>query len=141
MHVLVVKCALCQHVVVGTALVGAYIDCGLMDDAGKAFAEMDEANMVSWSVIIGGYVRSCRWDEAWDAFSAMQRAGMLPVDSVLVMAIQVCSALLCLVLGKQLHALAVALGFERNTTVWNCLIDMYGKCGDMDSCRDRKSVV
>ncbi|KAM0879670.1 hypothetical protein ACQ4PT_034089 [Festuca glaucescens] len=109
MHVLVIKCALCQHVVVGTALVSAYIDFGLMDDAGKAFAEMDEPNMVSWSVIIGGYVHSCRWDEAWDAFSAMQRAEM--------------------------HALAVSLGFERNTTVWNCLIDMYSKCGDMDNCR------
>ncbi|VAI60579.1 pentatricopeptide repeat-containing protein At2g13600-like [Triticum dicoccoides] len=134
-HVVVIKCALCQHVVVGTALVSAYVDFGLMDDARNAFAEMDEANMVSWSVVIGGYVRSCRWDEAWDAFSAMQRAGVPPVDSVLVMAIQACSALLCLVRGKQLHALAVALGFERNTTVWNCLIDMYGKCGDMDSCR------
>jgi pentatricopeptide repeat protein len=135
-HVLVVKCALCRHVVVGTALVSAYVDSGLMDDAGKAFAEMDdEANMVSWSVIIGGYVRSCRWDEAWDAFSAMQRAGVLPVDSVLVMAIQACSALLCLVRGKQVHALAVSLGFERSATVWNCLIDMYGKCGDMGNCR------
>lgn len=133
-HVLVIKCALCQHVIVGTALVGAYVDFGLMDDAWKAFDEIEEANMVSWSVIIGGYVRYCRWGEAWDAFSAMRRAGVLPTDSVLVMAIQACGALLCLDRGKQLHALAVALGFVRNTTVWNCLIDMYGKCGDMDSC-------
>lgn len=34
-----------------------------------------------------------------------------------------------------MHTMAVVLGFERNATVWNCLIDMYGKCGSMESCR------
>ncbi|KAG8072290.1 hypothetical protein GUJ93_ZPchr0006g44934 [Zizania palustris] len=133
-HALVIKCALCQHVVVGTALVDAYIDFGLMDGARKAFDEITDANIVSWSVLIGGYVRSSLWEEAWDAISAMQRAGVLPSVSVLVMAIQACSALGLLVHGKQLHALAIVLGFERNANVWNCLIDMYGKCGDIDSC-------
>jgi pentatricopeptide repeat protein len=51
------------------------------------------------------------------------------------MAIQACGALGCLVRGKQMHTMAVVLGFERNATVWNCLIDMYGKCGSMESCR------
>ncbi|KAL6911453.1 hypothetical protein ACP4OV_000258 [Aristida adscensionis] len=134
-HGLVIKCALCQHVVVGTALVDGYVDFGLVDDAGKAFDEISEANVVSWSVIIGGYARSSWWGEAWDAFLAMQHSGVLPNVSVLVMAIQACGALGCLVRGKQVHTMAIVLGFERNATVWNCLIDMYGKCGDMSSCR------
>uniref|UniRef100_J3LGU8 Pentatricopeptide repeat-containing protein n=2 Tax=Oryza brachyantha TaxID=4533 RepID=J3LGU8_ORYBR len=134
-HALVIKRALCQHVIVGTALVDAYTDFGLMDDARKVFDEIADTNIVSWSVLIGGYVRSSRWEEALDAFSAMQHAGVLPNDSVLVMTIQACSALGRLVHGKQLHALAVVLGFERNVTAWNCVIDMYGKCGDVDSCR------
>ncbi|KAF0932554.1 hypothetical protein E2562_010436 [Oryza meyeriana var. granulata] len=134
-HALVIKCALCQHVIVCTALVDGYTDFGLMDDARKVFDEITDTNIVSWSVLIGGYVRSSRWEEALDAFSAMGRAGVIPNDSVLVMAIQACSALGRLVHGKQLHALAVVLGFERNPTVWNCLMDMYGKCGDIDGCR------
>ncbi|KAG8059510.1 hypothetical protein GUJ93_ZPchr0002g26671 [Zizania palustris] len=133
-HALVLKCGLCQHVVVGTSLVDACVDLGRMDDARKAFDEITDTNMVSWSVLIGGYVRSSRWEEAWDAFSAMQIVGVLPNVCILVMAIQACSALGRLAHGKQLHVLAVVLGFERNATVGNCLIDMYGKCGDIGSC-------
>ncbi|KAL6635089.1 hypothetical protein ACP70R_027760 [Stipagrostis hirtigluma subsp. patula] len=134
-HGLVIKCVLCQHVVVGTALVNAYVDFGSVDDARKAFDEISEANVVSWSVIIGGYARSSRWGEVWEAFCAMQRSGVLPNVSVLVMAVQASGALGCLIRGKQTHTMAVVLGFERNATAWNCLIDMYGKCGDMNSCR------
>jgi len=134
-HGLVINCSLCQHVVVGTALAAAYIDFGLVDDASKVFNDISQPNVVSWSVIIGGYARSSQWDKAWDAFSAMQCSGLLPNVSVLVMAIQACGALGCLVRGKQMHTMAVVLGFGRNATVWNCLIDMYGKCGSMESCR------
>ncbi|GJM86768.1 hypothetical protein PR202_ga02658 [Eleusine coracana subsp. coracana] len=134
-HSLVIKCALCQHVVVGTALVDAYVDLGLVDDARKVFDEISEPNVVSWSVIIGSYASSSRWDEVWDAFCTMQRSSVLPNVSVIVMAIQACGALGSLVRGKQMHAIASVLGFERNATVWNCLIDMYGKCGNMESSR------
>ncbi|OEL20106.1 Pentatricopeptide repeat-containing protein, partial [Dichanthelium oligosanthes] len=134
-HGLVIKCSLCQHVVVGTALADAYVDFGLVDDARKVFDIISEPNVVSWSVIIGGYARCSRWDEAWDAFMAMQHSGALPNVSVLVMAIQACGALGCLVRGKQMHTMVAVLGFERNATVWNCLIDMYGKCSGMESCR------
>lgn len=134
-HGLAIKCALCQHVVVGTALVDGYVDFGLMDDARKAFDKISEPNMVSWSVIIGSYASSSRWDKVWDAFCAMQRASVLPNVSVIVMAIQACGALGSLVRGKQMHTIAIVLGFERNATVWNCLIDMYGKCGNMESSR------
>uniref|UniRef100_A0A0D9VKQ4 Pentatricopeptide repeat-containing protein n=1 Tax=Leersia perrieri TaxID=77586 RepID=A0A0D9VKQ4_9ORYZ len=134
-HALIIKCARCQHVIVGTTLVDGYTDFGLMDDARKVFDEITGANIVSWSVLIGGYARSSRWEEALDAFCSMRHAEVLPNYSVLVMGIQACGALGRLVHGKQLHALAVVLGFERNTTVWNCIIDMYGKCGDIDSCR------
>ncbi|CAN6274535.1 unnamed protein product [Urochloa humidicola] len=134
-HTLVIKCSLCQHVVVGTALVDAYVGFGFLDDARKVFDEIREPNAVSWSVIIGGYARSSRWAEVWAAFSAMQHSGVLPNVSVLVMAIQASGALGCQVRGKQMHAIAVVLGFGMNAAVWNCLIDMYGKCGSMESCR------
>lgn len=134
-HGLVINCSLCQHVVVGTALAAAYIDLGLVDDASKVFDDISQPNVVSWSVIIGGYARSSQWDKAWDAFSAMQCSGLPPNGSVLVMAIQACGALGCLVRGKQAHTMAVVLGFERSATVCNCLIDMYGKCGSVESCR------
>jgi pentatricopeptide repeat protein len=134
-HGLAIKCGLCQHVVVGTALVDGYVDFGLLDDARKAFDGISEPNVVSWSVIIGSYARSSRWDKVWDGFRAMQRTGVLPNVSVIVMAIQACGALGSLVRGKQMHTIATVLGFERNSTVWNCLIDMYGKCGSMESSR------
>lgn len=132
-HGLVIKCSLCQHVVVGTALADAYVDFSLLDDASKVFEDISEPNVVSWSVIIGGYARSSRWEEAWDAFMAMQHSGVLPNVSVLVMAIQASGALGCLVRGKQMHAMGVVLGFGMNSTVWNCIIDMYRKCGSMES--------
>ncbi|TVU28417.1 hypothetical protein EJB05_19934, partial [Eragrostis curvula] len=134
-HGLVIKCALHQHVIVGTALVDGYVDFGLVDDARKSFDEISEPNVVSWSVIIGSYASSSRWNEVWAAFCAMQRASVLPNVSVIVMAIQACGALGSLVRGKQMHTIATVLGFERNATVCNCLIDLYGKCGSMDSSR------
>ncbi|WVZ73765.1 hypothetical protein U9M48_022041 [Paspalum notatum var. saurae] len=134
-HALVIKCSLCQHVVVGTALVDANVDFGFLDDARKVFDEIREPNVASWSVIIGAYVRSSQWDKALDAFSAMWCSGVLPNVSVLVMAVQACGALGCLVQGKQVHTMAAVLGFESNARVQNCLIDMYGKCGNMESCR------
>ncbi|KAF2313592.1 hypothetical protein GH714_012318 [Hevea brasiliensis] len=55
-HGCLVKTGLGFSVKTSNALINMYVKCGLMGEARRVFSEMDERNVVSWSVLLEGVV-------------------------------------------------------------------------------------
>ncbi|KMZ57109.1 putative pentatricopeptide repeat-containing protein [Zostera marina] len=104
-----------------------------MAEATKVFAEMEEVDCVSYNIMISGFARKeARFEcvfllrELWERTSDLK---LLPFASVLTIA----SGEGDVEMGKQIHAIAILTNAASDLLVANALIDMYSKCGDLDS--------
>ncbi|KAF5200512.1 Pentatricopeptide repeat-containing protein [Thalictrum thalictroides] len=133
-HGFVIKTGLNENLVVGGSLVDGYVRFGLMDEAVNAFEEVDGKNVIIWNAIISGYVKIMRWEEAWSVFHRMEKLGVVPDQFTFATVLRACSFLRSLDRGMHVHAKLIVQNFVSDVFVGNSLIDMYAKCGDLDSC-------
>ncbi|XP_065880335.1 pentatricopeptide repeat-containing protein At3g12770-like [Euphorbia lathyris] len=119
-----------------------YLKCGCIDEAHKLFNKMESTNLVTWNAMIAGYAQAM--DLAKDDFSVHQsgtealriflklnRTDMKPDLFTLSSMFTVCSRLLALEQGEQFHAHTVKSGFLSDVVVGTALVNMYGKCGNI----------
>ncbi|XP_057429116.1 pentatricopeptide repeat-containing protein At5g19020, mitochondrial-like [Lotus japonicus] len=67
--------------------------------------------------------------------NARQNQNLAQCERALVSALKSCSSLSFPSQGRQIHSLALKLGFHSNTFIQNTLIDMYAKCGSIFDAR------
>ncbi|XP_028072103.1 pentatricopeptide repeat-containing protein At2g13600-like [Camellia sinensis] len=121
-----------------TSMVIAYARASRLEDAYQVFNQMPTKNTVSWSALISGFAQNGCGDEALDLFVHMQEEGIfLPNAFTYVGVLSACANLALLDRGKQPHGHIIRIinGEEFNVFLFNALIDMYCKCGDMKSTR------
>ncbi|WCJ35657.1 Pentatricopeptide repeat (PPR) superfamily protein [Euphorbia peplus] len=117
-----------------------YLKCGCVDEAQKLFSNMESTNLVTWNAMIAGYAQAMDLEkddmlvhqsgmEALSIFLKLNRTGMKPDLFTLSSMFTVCSRLLALEQGQQLHAHTVKSGFLSDVVVGTALVNMYGKCG------------
>ncbi|WOG88952.1 hypothetical protein DCAR_0208187 [Daucus carota subsp. sativus] len=100
----------------------------------KLFEEMPEKNVFSWNGLIGSYAHNGRLTEVLGAFKRMLRESHVsPNDATLVIVLSACSRLGALDMGKWVHAYVESSEYKENVYVGNGLIDMYAKCGMIES--------
>ncbi|KAH6761052.1 Tetratricopeptide repeat superfamily protein [Perilla frutescens var. frutescens] len=128
-HCLAVKNGCSQIVSVGNAVVTMYSKCGSIEDAVRAFELSTDKNAITWSAMITGHAQSGNGEEALVLFKDMHSFGMKPSKYTLVGVLNACSDTEEIVVGKQVHAYLVKLGFEFQMYIATALIDMYAKCG------------
>lgn len=115
-----------------TAMVYGYARSGQKTEAIGLLKGMEEKNLVSWTALISGLVQTGRSIEGLNLFVEMRREGVADVDPFILSSVVGASAnVAALELGKQIHCLVLALGFESNLFVGNALVDMYAKCSDL----------
>lgn len=90
-------------------------------------------NLVSWSAVIAGFAQNGYDEEAIQLLSKMQAAGLEPNARTLASVIPSCARLRRLSLGKELHGYIIRHDSMSNAFVVNGLLDMYRRCGDMNS--------
>nr|ABR17838.1 unknown [Picea sitchensis] len=122
-----------SDVIVGTALASMYTKCGSLENARQVFDRMPKRDVVSWNAIIAGYSQNGQPYEALALFSEMQVNGIKPNSSTLVSVMPVCAHLLALEQGKQIHCYAIRSGIESDVLVVNGLVNMYAKCGNVNT--------
>ncbi|KAJ8774771.1 hypothetical protein K2173_017217 [Erythroxylum novogranatense] len=100
--------------------------------ARKVFDEMPKFDSVSWTVMISGYARLGMSHDAIGLFREMQIAGVCADEITMVSVLSACTDLGALELGKWVEFYIGKQRIQKKVELWNALIDMYAKCGDID---------
>lgn len=124
-----------KDVVTWTALINGYVKSGQIVIARQLFDEMPEKNAVSWSAMINGYVQLGLFREALELFPDMQTAGFLPNHAGIVGALTACAFVGALDQGRWIHAYVNRKGMRLDTVLGTALVDMYTKCGCVETAR------
>ncbi|XP_058095319.1 pentatricopeptide repeat-containing protein At2g33680-like [Magnolia sinica] len=135
-HAYIIKSGFQSNAFIGSALIDMYAKCGSVNDAFRAFSNMGEQDLVTWSTMMASYAQHGHGEEALKLLSEFQDRSSVPVnDSILSSCLSACSSLVALDMGKQIHARTIKTGFESHLHVSCGIIDMYCKCGSIEDAR------
>ncbi|KAI3897089.1 hypothetical protein MKX03_009692 [Papaver bracteatum] len=121
-----------------TSLVVMYGKCGDIKTARKIFdrTSKSERDVAVWTTIISGYAALNFLDQAFELLRQMRNAGIYPNEITMVNLLSLCAETGALHLGKSIHAYIDKQGILSDVILTTTLVDMYAKCGDIDSaCR------
>ncbi|KAJ4950090.1 hypothetical protein NE237_026922 [Protea cynaroides] len=127
-----------RDVVSWTSMVVTYARASQLEKAHWIFNQMPVKNAISWTALITGLAQNGRGDEALDLFEQMQDEGIPPSAFTFVGLLSACADLALIERGKQLHGCITRNSYRSdlfNVFIFNALIDMYAKCGDMKSAK------
>lgn len=123
-----------MNIFVANALVDFYSACDSLYDARKAFEAIPPKDVISWNSIVWVYANNGLLLDALELFSGMQLWGNRPSIRSLLGLLNLASGTKNIAFGKQIHSYAVKSGFECGSVhIQSSLINMYGKCGDIES--------
>ncbi|XP_073014345.1 pentatricopeptide repeat-containing protein At2g34400 [Typha latifolia] len=116
----------------GSALIDMYGKCGDLVAARRIFDGILKKDVVLWNAMITGYAQNGMSNEAIALFHAMREASVNPDKITLVGVLSSCAAVGAVQLGTRLDEYASQKGLYDNVYVGTALVDMYGKCGNLD---------
>ncbi|KAF8394398.1 hypothetical protein HHK36_020606 [Tetracentron sinense] len=125
-----------RDVISWTAVINGYAKSRQLLIARQLFDQMPEKNVVSWSAMITGYAQVGMFKEALELFNEMQLSGFRPNHAGIVGALSACAFLGALDQGRWIHAYVDRNGIELDRVLGTALIDMYAKCGCIETARN-----
>ncbi|CAI0398668.1 unnamed protein product [Linum tenue] len=132
-HGLVVSLALENDVRVQTALIEMYFNCSSSETGLKIFRQSPNKNLIMWGSVISNCAQNGYPNESLQLFEDFMILNGFPDLVILLAALRACSSLALKRSGVELHGMAVKLGLTLDAFVGGALVDLYGKCGDMNS--------
>ncbi|OMO52344.1 hypothetical protein COLO4_37265 [Corchorus olitorius] len=104
--------------------------------AKKVFHKTPVRDVVTWNLMIGGYVRNARFEEAVDFFREMVGSNVEPDKFTFASVMAACARLGALNHALWVHSLITEKEIELNAILSSALIDMYSKCGRIQTAKD-----
>ncbi|PQQ17845.1 pentatricopeptide repeat-containing protein [Prunus yedoensis var. nudiflora] len=135
LHGLAIKYGIMGETSIGNAALTMYGKHGMVEEAETMFYVLDERNLISWTALLSMYVKNGHADMALKVFLEILDLGIGFDSSCLSTALDSCSECRNLELGHQIHASVIKLGFCSGVNVGTALIDIYAKCGNLQSAR------
>ncbi|KAM0852926.1 hypothetical protein ACQ4PT_051435 [Festuca glaucescens] len=137
LHGQAIRFGYCTQLFTQTALMNMYFVCGLAAHARRVFDEMKARDVVAWTGMVSGYVDSGMHPQAVEVFQEMRggEEAVGPNGATVVSVASACAGLGSLEYAKWLHGYVEKVGLENRVIVTNALMDMYGKCGGLESAR------
>ncbi|XP_010437515.1 PREDICTED: pentatricopeptide repeat-containing protein At4g35130, chloroplastic-like [Camelina sativa] len=123
------------HLVLETALIDMYGECGQLKSAEVIFDRMAEKNLVSWNSIIAAYVQNGKNYSALELFQELWDSSLVPDSTTIASILPAYAECLSLSEGRQIHAYIVKSRYVSNTIILNSLVHMYAMCGDLEDAR------
>lgn len=121
-----------EYNILGPALVDLYSTCGNIRYAHKILCASRERHIVSWNILISHCVEEGMLKEALTLFRKMQSYSITPDSFTLATVLSACGKFGVLLYGHQIHGHVLRTSCS-SEFVLNSLIDMYAKCGYVDS--------
>ncbi|KAI8573632.1 hypothetical protein RHMOL_Rhmol01G0292100 [Rhododendron molle] len=118
------------------ALVGMYAKCGAIDDAKQLFDKMPERDLVSWTVMIGAYAECGNANESLALFDRMREEDVIPDKVAMVTVVNACAKMGAMHKARLVHEYIWRRNFSLDVILGSAMIDMYAKCGNLDSARE-----
>ncbi|PKA57185.1 Pentatricopeptide repeat-containing protein [Apostasia shenzhenica] len=116
------------------SMIDGYCKAGLLRNAKELFDQMGSAkNSVTWNTMISGYLHQREFSVAISMFREMQVENVKPTEVTMVSLLAACAHLGALSLGRWIHAYICNHRLRIDVVLGNALIDMYFKCGGIDS--------
>ncbi|PON91716.1 Tetratricopeptide-like helical domain containing protein [Trema orientale] len=135
LHGLSVKYGVVGESPIGNALITMYGKHGMVEEVERMFGTMDERDLISWTALLTAYLRRGNADKAVNVFSETLGLGF-ECDSVyLSILLDGCSEWRNLELGSQIHGFVIKFGYLTDVKIGTALVDMYAKCGDLQSSK------
>ncbi|XXG72139.1 hypothetical protein AAC387_Pa07g1300 [Persea americana] len=131
-HGLAIKTGLDSDCFTGSALIRMYSGFKNMEDAFKAFQMLAFKDVASWNSLIEGYGRSDQGERGLQVFIAFMESGLKADEITITSVVGICTDLVMLECGKQVHSLSLKGGLDGRIRIGNSMIDMYSKCGSLD---------
>ncbi|PKA52025.1 Pentatricopeptide repeat-containing protein [Apostasia shenzhenica] len=130
-HNMVMKAGLGLDPFVGCSLIDMYCKCGMLEAAQGLHKRIVNPTIVSWNSIISGFSLHKQSEEAQNVFSWMLEIGLQPDNFTYASALDTCSNLATVGLGKQIHAHIIKKELNKDVFISSTLVDMYAKSGNM----------
>ncbi|KAL0412066.1 UNVERIFIED_CONTAM: Pentatricopeptide repeat-containing protein, chloroplastic [Sesamum latifolium] len=134
-HGYALKVGMVSEVSVGSSIFTMYSKCGDLEESLKAFEQLERKDNISWTSMIAGLAEHGCADKAVQMFRQMEFENSVPDEKILATILNSCSALHSLKLGREIHGFALRCGFVEHTIIDDALVNMYSKCGDLNSAK------
>ncbi|XP_071714713.1 pentatricopeptide repeat-containing protein At4g14850-like [Rutidosis leptorrhynchoides] len=136
-HVHTLKFGLLSDVFTANSLVNMYAKCGSIVDAKRAFFEVCEKSIVSWSAMIGGLAQHGHGKEALILFDDMLKDGFTPNNVTLVSVLCACNhAGLVSQATRYFESMEDLYGIKPTHEHYACMIDILGRNGKLNEAMD-----
>lgn len=113
----------------------ALSDWGSMEYACSIFRCIDEPVSFVFNTMIRGYVKDMNWGQALLLYHEMLESGVEPDNFTYPLLLKACARLSALEEGMLIHGHTFKFGLQDDLFVQNSLINMYGKCANLElSC-------
>ena len=122
-------------IAVGTALVHMYGKCEDLEEAYRAFYDIPNRDVVTWTSMITTHTEKGKGNEAICLFEMMVQEGIVPNEVTFVSGLDACASQPDLVQGKKMHIYLRDFRLDSQVIAANALINMYGKCGDLENAQ------
>ncbi|MCL7032297.1 hypothetical protein MKW94_030708 [Papaver nudicaule] len=129
------KHGLDTDVYVQNTLIHFYGSCRQISDARQVFDEMSCRSVVSWTAIIKASIENLKIEDSFAIFAKMRICGFEPDEATMVVLLSACAEIGNLSLGKWVHCQVIKKGIMLNCQLGTALVDMYAKCGALDSAK------
>ncbi|KAL8266963.1 hypothetical protein R6Q59_004307 [Mikania micrantha] len=118
---------------VGTSVMDMYAKCGRVDLAHQVFVRMSEKDSVSWNSMITSFCHNSQPEKAIDLFQEMGSKGAKYDFVSISAALSACANLALFGYGKAIHGFMTRGALKTDVYAESALIDMYAKCGNLES--------
>ncbi|WZZ40213.1 hypothetical protein YC2023_036472 [Brassica napus] len=119
---------------VAHALIDMFTKCHALAAAKSLFDKCGfEKSTVSWNIMMNGYLINGQAEEAIAAFRQMKNENFQPNIVTFVNILHAAAQLAVLRDAMSVHARLIRFGYCSHTAIGNGLVDMYAKCGMIES--------
>ncbi|XP_031479346.1 pentatricopeptide repeat-containing protein At4g39952, mitochondrial-like [Nymphaea colorata] len=133
LHGLIIRLGVEGETLLCNSLVSMYCEFDNLEAAYQIFRKAPQQNHESWKCMIRGYVSKGLHLESMELFREMQYVGLKPDSDCLVVLLSACSQIEALSEGRCIHCYAIKRYMVEATRLGNMLVDMYSKCGDLNT--------
>ncbi|MCL7043434.1 hypothetical protein MKW94_010923 [Papaver nudicaule] len=139
LHCLVLKKGFLRQLFVSSGLIRMYSKCDCVGKARSVFDDLVDKDAVTWNSMISAYSQKGLYGEALDVLLLMLKNGadwkLLVNNFTFASIFKACAGLGWLRIGKCVHSCVIQLSVDSDSFVSASMIDMYCKCGSLDTAR------